>query len=69
MNNAQKLRKLYKKTQNEIADVIDYPKPLYAAYELNRLELPKEKLTALSEYYHVPVTYFTEDKNRTNKNR
>ena len=40
MNNAQKLRKLYKKTQNDIADIISYPKPLYAAFELNKLKLP-----------------------------
>ncbi len=57
MNNAQKLRKLYRKTQNDISDIIDYPKPLYAAFEQERLELPESKLAALSEYYNVSVEY------------
>ena len=57
MNNAQKLRKLYRKTQSEISDIIDYPKPLYAAFELEKLALPESKLTKLSEYYNVPVSY------------
>jgi transcriptional regulator with XRE-family HTH domain len=59
MNNAQKLRKLYKKTQDEISDIIEYPKPLYAAFELNRMQLPKEKLSLLAEFYNVTTEYLT----------
>lgn len=57
MNNAQKLRKLYKKTQNDIADIIDYPKPLYAAFELDKMKLPENKLLMLSRFYNVSVSY------------
>ena len=57
MNNVQKLRKLYKKTQDEISDVIDYSKPLYAAFELGRIKLPKSKLIKLSNYYNVSFDY------------
>ena len=59
MNNAQKLRKLYKKTQDEISDIIEYPKPLYAAFELNRMQLPKEKLSLLADFYNVTTEYLT----------
>ena len=61
MNNAQKLRKLYKKTQNDIADIIKYPKPLYAAFELNKMSLPENKLIMLSRYYNVTVDYLLSD--------
>ena len=61
MNNAQKLRKLYKKTQNDIADIISYPKPRYAAFELNKLKLPESKLVMLSRYYNVSVDYLLSD--------
>ena len=57
MNNAQKMRKLYKKTQDEISDVIRYPKPLYAAFELGKMRLPKSKLILLAEYYNVSFDY------------
>ena len=57
MNNAQKLRKLYRKTQNDISDIINYPKPLYAAFELERMALPPKKLEVLSQYYNVSVDY------------
>lgn len=57
MNNAQKMRKLYKKTQDEISDVIDYAKPLYAAFELGKFKLPKSKLVLLAKYYNVSFDY------------
>ena len=57
MNNAQKLRKLYKKTQNDISDIINYPKPLYAAFELDKMSLSENKLIMLSRYYNVSVDY------------
>ena len=59
MNNAQRLRKLYKKTQDEISDIIKYPKPLYAAFELGRMQLPREKLSELASFYNVTVDYLT----------
>lgn len=59
MNNAQRLRKLYKKTQDEISDIIKYPKPLYAAFELGRMQLPSEKLSELASFYNVTVDYLT----------
>lgn len=61
MNNAQKLRKLYKKTQNEIADIIGYAKPLYAAFELGKLPMPRYKLQELAEYYSVPIDYLIDN--------
>lgn len=61
MNNAQKLRKLYKKTQDEISDIIEYPKPLYAAFELGRIGMPSEQLSALAKYYNVTVEYLTKE--------
>ena len=57
MNNVLKLRKLYKKTQDEISDVIDYPKPLYAAFEHGRFKLPKDKLVKLAKFYNVSFDY------------
>ena len=64
MNNAQKLRKLYKKTQNDISDIINYPKPLYAAFEQDKIKLPENKLIMLSRYYNVSVDYLI---SRTNE--
>ncbi len=61
MNNAKRLRKLYKLTQNEIADVIDYAKPLYAAFELEKLPMPKDKLEQLSKYYNVSFEYIIDN--------
>ena len=57
MNNVQKLRRLYKKTQNDISDLIDYPKPLYAAFENGQIPMPEEKITLLCNYYNVTNEY------------
>lgn len=61
MNNAQKLRKLYKKTQDEISDVIEYSKPLYAAFESGKMGMPQDKLKTLAGYYNVTVDYLTKE--------
>lgn len=61
MNNAQKLRKLYKKTQDDISDIIEYSKPLYAAFELGKIKIPKQKLVILSQYYNVSFDYIVND--------
>ncbi len=58
--NVQKLRKLYKKTQCEICEIIDYPLPLYRAFESGRFILPEEKLIALCEYFNVSREYLCE---------
>lgn len=57
MHNAVKLRKLYGKTQEEISDLIDYPKPLYAAFEIGKYKIPKVKLSALAKVYNVSFGY------------
>ncbi len=61
MNNAKKLRKYYKKTQDEISDIIEYAKPLYAAFELGKIPLPDDKLQKLADYFNVSVDYLTKD--------
>lgn len=60
MNNAQKLRKLYKKTQSEISEIIEFAKPLYAAFEHEKLRLPEDKLRMLAQYYNVSIDYLVE---------
>ena len=57
----QKLRKLYKKTQDEISDVIEYAKPLYAAFEAGKFVMPQEKLKVLADYYNVTVEYLIKE--------
>lgn len=57
MNNAKKLRILYKKTQVEISEIIGYPKPLYSAFEAGKYRIPKKKLIELSKYYNVSFSY------------
>ncbi len=57
MRNVFKLRKLYRKTQLEISEIIDYPKPLYSAFEKGKYDLPPAKIKALCEYFHVGEDY------------
>ncbi len=57
MNNALKLRKIYKLTQLDIAEKIDYPKPLYAAFEHEKIMMPQSKLEELADFYKVSVDY------------
>ena len=57
MRNAQKLRKLYKKTQDEMADVIGYSKPLYVAFERGKMDLPEQQIEILCAYFHVTKEY------------
>ncbi len=57
LKNIQKLRKLYKKTQSEMADIIDYPLPLYRGFEDGRYLLPEVKLRELCEYFNVSREY------------
>ncbi len=57
MRNAQKLRKLYGKTQIEISNIIDYPKPLYVAFERGRIDLPPKQIAALCAYFNVSEEY------------
>lgn len=61
MNNIFKLRKLYNKTQCEISDMLDYPKPLYSAFERGAINMPHEKVTRLADYYNVDVNYLLQD--------
>ena len=61
MNNASRLRKLYRKTQNEISDIIGYAKPLYAAFEHGKLPLPEKNLQKLADFYNVSVDYLVAD--------
>ena len=57
MNNALKLRKLYKLTQLDIAAKIDYPKPLYAAFEHEKIMMPQNKIQELADFYKVSTEY------------
>lgn len=61
MRNVQKLRKLYGKTQLEISNAIDYPKPLYVAFERGRIDLPPRQIQALCEYFNVTEEYLRKE--------
>lgn len=61
MNNIQKLRKLYRMTQKEVAEKIEYPKPLYAAFEHEKFILPTDKLKQLANIYNVSTDYLIQD--------
>ncbi len=61
MNNARKLRKLYRMTQNDVSDEIVYPKPLYTAFEQGKMNLPDDKIKELAKLYNVSVEYLLSD--------
>lgn len=61
MRNVQKLRKLYGKTQVEIAGIINYPKPLYVAFERGKMVLPEPQLKALSNFFNVSEEYLMKE--------
>ena len=61
MNNAQKLRKLHKFTQIEVAEKINYPKPLYVSFEHEKYILPDNKIKELASLYNVSVDYLMKD--------
>ncbi len=61
MNNVQKLRKLYKMTQNDVSELINYPKPLYTAFERGDMKLPGDKINILCNYYNVTADYLLKD--------
>ncbi len=61
MNNAQKLRKLHRFTQIQVAEKIDYPKPLYVSFEHEKYILPESKIKALADLYNVSVDYLMKD--------
>ncbi len=62
MNNARKLRNLYRMTQREVAIKIDYPRPLYQAFENGKYGLPEDKLQLLANLYNVSVNYILNQK-------
>ena len=62
MNNARKLRNLYRLTQKDISQKINYPKPLYQAFENNKFSMPDDKLKLLATLYNVSVDYILNEK-------
>ena len=62
MNNARKLRNLYRLTQRQIADIIEYPYPLYQAFENGKYNLPDDKLQILAKFYKVKADYILNEK-------
>lgn len=57
MLNVIKLRHLYKKTQLEMAELLDLPRPLYNAFEQGRFKLSDEKIEILCHYFNVTEEY------------
>ncbi len=62
MNNARKLRNLYRMTQKDIAVKIDYPRPLYQAFENGKYDMPEDKLQLLAKLYNVSIDYILNKK-------
>ena len=62
MNNARKLRNLYRLTQKDVSAKIGYPRPLYQAFENDKYDIPKEKLELLAKLYNVSVEYILDEK-------
>ncbi|WP_176465667.1 helix-turn-helix transcriptional regulator [Virgibacillus sp. 7505] len=52
-----KLRVRKKKTQQEIADVLNITRPAYVAYEKNRRKPDYDMLIKLSEYFDVSTDF------------
>lgn len=61
INTVKRLRLLYKFTQADVADLIDYPKPLYVAFEQEKYRLPEDKQRLLAALYNVSVEYLMKD--------
>lgn len=62
MNNARKLRNLYRYTQKDISQKINYPRPLYQAFENGKYGMPEDKLELLSKLYNVSIDYILNKK-------
>lgn len=62
MNNARKLRNLYRMTQKDVARKINYPRPLYQAFENEKYDMPEDKLRVLADFYNVSVEYILNEK-------
>ena len=54
----QSMRKAYKKSQSEIAEVLQTTQQQYWKYENNKQELPIRHLITLSRYYNVTTDIF-----------
>lgn len=57
VNNIKKLRKINKKTQQEIADILSITQSQYSRIENNKCYISVDHLTKLSEYYGVSIEY------------
>jgi len=56
-NRLYELRERKKKTQQEIAEVLNITRPAYVAYEKNRRKPDYDTLIKLSEYFDVSTDY------------
>ena len=65
MNNIKDLRKQNKKTQEEIAKILNITQVTYGRYELGTSEPTIETLCNLADYYNVSLDYLV---GRTHKN-
>lgn len=61
MTNIQKLRNLYRMTQNDVCDAINYPKPLYSAFEKGKYVMPIDKVKELAKLFNVSVFHILKD--------
>lgn len=50
-------RKLHKKTQQEVADLIGLSRPAYTAYEIGNREPDYDTLKKISKIYNVSIDY------------
>jgi len=62
MNNARKLRNLYRYTQKDVSQKINYPRPLYQAFENGKYGIPDDKLQLLAKLYNVSEDYILNKK-------
>lgn len=56
-NRLKELRYAHKKTQNELAEVLQTSQSYYAKYENGHRPLPIDRLMTLCLYYHVSADY------------
>lgn len=60
----RELRENTRKTQTEIAKILETSQSYYSEYELGKRELPIKHLVKLCEYYEVSADYILGLKNK-----
>lgn len=57
MNKLKELREEYKKSQQQIADMLNVTRAAYSRYEKGQRSVPIEILWKLADYYKVNIDY------------